>query len=70
MPSSWATEPKPLLLTNASTAGYLCGGAGILSDGFATAEITSLWNIDHNPTDPVLSDAILQFSSFNFTSTL
>ncbi|MBE9224064.1 DNA cytosine methyltransferase [Phormidium sp. LEGE 05292] len=65
-PISWATAPKPILPPNAPTAGYLCGGGGIMTAGFETAGIHSLWNIDHDTSDPFLSQAIAQIYQTNF----
>ena len=62
------TKSRPNLPTNAPTAGYLCGGAGIMSAGFEMAGIRSLWNIDHDPSDSKLSNAIAQIYERNFNS--
>ncbi|MGB3204623.1 MAG: DNA cytosine methyltransferase [Crinalium sp.] len=67
-PPSWATAVRPTLPPDAPTAGYLCGGAGIMSAGFEAAGIRSLWNIDHDPSDPKLSKAIAQIYERNFSS--
>ena len=67
-PPSWATASKPTLPPDAPTAGYLCGGAGIMSAGFEAAGIKSLWNIDRDPIDPKLSNAIAQIYERNFDS--
>jgi DNA (cytosine-5)-methyltransferase 1 len=67
-PPSWATAKRPILPPDAPSAGYLCGGAGIMSAGFEVAGIRSLWNIDHDPSDPKLSDAIAQIYDRNFNS--
>ena len=66
-PPSWATAKKPTLSQNAPTAGYLCGGAGIMSAGFEVAGIRSLWNIDRDPSDSKLSDAIAHIYKRNFS---
>ncbi|MFB2921242.1 DNA cytosine methyltransferase [Aerosakkonema funiforme] len=66
IPPPWATAPKPVLPPNAPTAGYLCGGGGIMTAGFETAGIRSLWNIDHDNSDPKLSQAIAQIYQTNF----
>ncbi|MFB2920708.1 DNA cytosine methyltransferase [Aerosakkonema funiforme] len=65
-PPPWATAPKPVLPPDAPTAGYLCGGGGIMTAGFETAGIGSLWNIDHDNSDPLLSQAIAQIYQTNF----
>ena len=67
-PPSWATAPRPTLPPDAPTAGYMCGGAGIMSAGFEMAGIRSLWNIDRDPSDPKLSKAIAQIYERNFSS--
>ncbi|MGB3208895.1 MAG: DNA cytosine methyltransferase [Crinalium sp.] len=67
-PPSWATVKKPNLPNNAPTAGYLCGGAGIMSAGFEAAGIRSLWNIDRDPSDVKLSNAIADIYERNFSS--
>ena len=67
-PPSWATAVRPTLPPDAPTAGYLCGGAGIMSAGFEAAGIRSLWNIDHDPSDPKLSNAIADIYDHNFSS--
>ncbi|AFZ11508.1 C-5 cytosine-specific DNA methylase [Crinalium epipsammum PCC 9333] len=67
-PPSWATVKRPILPPNAPTVGYLCGGAGIMSTGFEAAGIRSLWNIDHDPSDPKLSNAIANIYERNFSS--
>ncbi len=68
MPPSWATASRPTLPSDAPTAGYLCGGAGIMSAGFEAAGIRSVWNIDRDPNDLKLSDAIADIYESNFDS--
>lgn len=63
---AWATAPKPVLPENAPTAGYLCGGGGIFSAGFYIAGFCSIWNIDCDPNDLKLSDAIARIYEQNF----
>lgn len=63
---AWATAPKPVLPENAPTAGYLCGGGGIFSAGFYIAGFRSIWNLDRDPNDPKLSDAIARIYEQNF----
>ncbi|MFB2834481.1 DNA cytosine methyltransferase [Floridanema evergladense] len=65
-PPPWATASRPVLPPDAPTAGYLCGGGGIFSAGFFQAGIRSIWNIDHDPSDPKLSHAIADIYEQNF----
>ena len=67
-PPSWATVSKPNLPSNAPTAGYFCGGAGIMTAGIEAAGIRSVWNVDRDPSDPKLSNAIADIYESNFDS--
>lgn len=58
VPPAWVCTPRLVLPPDAPTAGYLCGGGGLMTAGFEIALILSLWNIDHEMSDPKLSSAI------------
>ncbi|MFB2897416.1 DNA cytosine methyltransferase [Aerosakkonemataceae cyanobacterium BLCC-F50] len=66
VPPAWACTPRLVLPPDAPTAGYLCGGGGLMTAGFEIAGIRSLWNIDRDPTDPKLSSAIAKVYEQNF----
>jgi DNA (cytosine-5)-methyltransferase 1 len=66
VPPAWAYTPRLVLPPDAPTAGYLCGGGGLMTAGFEIAGIRSLWNIDRDPNDPKLSSAIAKVYEQNF----
>ncbi|MGA9377820.1 MAG: DNA cytosine methyltransferase, partial [Phormidium sp.] len=66
IPPAWACTPRLVLPPDAPTAGYLCGGGGLMTAGFEIAGIRSLWNIDYDAGDPKLSSAIAKVYQQNF----
>lgn len=61
-----AADRRKPLPANAPTIGYICGGAGIGTIGFEIAGFRPAWNIDYDPENHKLSNAIAQIYEPNF----